>query len=282
MEGQVWSIVECILSDAQPASGRFQYGMRDILRVIIWAVLHDRPMVWACYPQNWPDTLRPDRLPHASTISRRWRTSAIRREADRLYRQTVYALGRVSRYAAIDGRPLLVGGYSKDHDARAGRAVGGMGRGYKLHAVVDNRHVILSYEIHTLSKAEPTVAVKLLAKIPKGVTRIVGDTIYDSMNLHRTAEQEGRKLYTPIRENRVGRRQQPRRLQLLRLNQRSVGKRLLAWRITIERTFGQTSTIGFGFKGLPPWARRIHRVERWMWAKLICHHAWIMYKKKAA
>lgn len=34
--------------------------------------------------------------------------------------------------------------------------------------------------------------------------RVVGDTNYDSQNLHRVAGETGRALYTPLRENRLG------------------------------------------------------------------------------
>jgi hypothetical protein len=282
MEGHVWVIVESLLALVQPVGRRFRYGLQEILRVVVWAALHDRPMVWACQAENWPPALRPARLPHPSTISRRWRSSAVQAEAYRLHEVSVARLGVVSRYAAIDGRPLLVGGCSKDPDARCGRGAGGMGKGYKMHAVVDARHVILAYEIQPLNRAEQSVALHLLPKTPGTVTRVIGDGNYDSTKLHEVAAGTGKKLYTPLRENRVGRRRQPRRLRLLRLAQRDVGRRLLKARDEIERAFGRTTTIAFGYKGLPAWARRTHRVFRWMWAKNLIHHAWLLHKPRAA
>ncbi len=151
-----------------------------------------------------------------------------------------------------------------------------------MYTLIDNRHAILAYIVRPMNEAEPTIALDLVKNLPNAVTHIVGDGVYDSMNLHRAVEAVGRRLYTPLRENRVGRRQQKRRLQLLRLSQRSVGRRLLASRNDIERTFGQTSTIAFGFKGLPPWGRRRHRVFRWMWGKNLIHQAWLRAKKKVA
>jgi hypothetical protein len=157
-----------------------------------------------------------------------------------------------------------------------------MARGYKMYAAVDGRHVILGYEIHPMSMAEQTVALSLLPQLPRQVTRVVGDKIYDSMKLHRAAAAEGRRLYTPLREDRVGRRRQAPRLRLLRLLRRRAGRRLMHWRGEIERTFGNNTTVSFGFKGLPAWARRIHRVERWMWGKTVLHHAWLLAKRTAA
>ena len=279
MEGQVWRMVESLVRGAQPPSGRFRFSDAEILRVVLWAVLHDRPMAWACCPEHWTGTWRTARLPHASTISRRWRSPALQEKVGRLYQEAVRRLGGGGRYVAIDGRPLVVGGCSKDPDARAGRGARGMARGYKMYAAVDTQRVILAYQIHPMSMAEQTVALSLLPQLPAEATRVVGDKIYDSIKLHRVAAASGRRLYTPLRENRVGRRQQPRRLRLLRLLQSDVGRRLMLWRTGIERTFGNNTTVSFGFKGLPAWARRSHRVERWMWGKTLLYHAWLLCKR---
>ncbi len=282
MEGQVWCMIERLLSFVEGRPARCRYYDRDILRVVLWATLKDRPMVWACQPQNWPEGSRPACLPDPSTVSRRWHRSELQQVAYALHDLSVDHLGPVSRYAALDGRSLPVGGCSKDPDARSGRAAGGLGKGYKMHAVIDRRNTILAYVVRPMNEAEPTVARVLLSKIPAAVTRVVADGVYDSMRLHRVAEATGRKLYTPLRQNRVGRRQQPRRLQLLRLGQSGAGQRLMTSRDQIERTFGLMSTISFGFKGLPAWARRSHRVFRWIWAKNLLHHAWLLTKPRAA
>ncbi len=282
MEGQVWTILVRLLLcvDGQPRRCRYSDG--EILRVILWAVLHDRPIVWACQPEHWWEGTCPETLPDPSTISRRWRRLDLQEKAYATHDMSVRWLGAVGPYAAIDGRSLPVGGCSKDPDARCGRAARGMGKGYKMYTLTDIRHAILAYIIRPMNEAEPTIALDLVKYLPDAVKRIVGDGVYDSVKLHRAVEATGRKLYTPLRENRVGRRQQKRRLQLLRLSQRKVGKRLLASRDEIERTFGQASTIAFGFKGLPPWARRRHRVFRWMWGKNLIHQAWLLAKKEAA
>jgi hypothetical protein len=104
MEGQVWRMVDSLLRGAQPPSGRFRFSDAEILRVVLWAVLHDRPMVWACRREHWPGRWRPACLPHASTISRRWRCAVLQKEADRVRREAVLRLGGGGRYVAIDGR----------------------------------------------------------------------------------------------------------------------------------------------------------------------------------
>ena len=282
MEGQVWAILERLLSCVDGKPRRCRYSDREILRVILWAVLHDRPMVWACRSEHWRERWCPESLPDPSTVSRRWRRLDLQTKAYAMHEASVRWLGPGGRYAAIDGRPLPIGGCSKDPDARCGRAARGMGKGYKMYTLIDMRHAILAYIVRPMNEAEQTVALTLVRNLPDTVTRIVGDGVYDSVKLHRAVEATGRKLYTPLRENRVGRRQQERRLQLLRLLKRSVGKRLLESRNEIERTYGQTSTIAFGFKGLPSWARRRRRVFRWMWGKNLLHQAWLLAKKRAA
>jgi hypothetical protein len=43
-----------------------------VLLTLLWAALHDRPVSWACDPDNWKSTpLRVSRLPSPATMSRR-------------------------------------------------------------------------------------------------------------------------------------------------------------------------------------------------------------------
>jgi hypothetical protein len=282
MEELIWIIVLEWLPGDQTTSKRFRFSDRAILQVVLWAVLHDRPMCWACRAENWPEARRPAQLPHPSTVSRRCRRPELQAQKLEIHRKVVEQLSRGGRYGALDGRALLVGGSSKDPDARPGRAVGGLGRGYKLHSLVNSQRLFVCWEVQPLNRAEPTVGRHLLSAAPVWLKRIVADGLYDSMKLHALAAEFGRRLYTPVRQNRVGRRRQRRRLQLWRLWQRPVGRRLLASRDEIERTFGHSSNLGFGFKGLPAWARRQHRVERWMWGKVLLYHAYLASKPHAA
>ncbi len=225
---------------------------------------------------GWIVSFLPDSLPSPSTISRRCRHPRMPELLNEVHRQSILMLGLASRYAAIDAKPLPVGGGSKDPDARAGRAVGHLAKDPKLFAVVASNGVIARFEIGAMADSELTRGRRLLADAPAELTRIVGDGVYDSMPLHRVAAAHGRRLYTPLRQNRVGRRRQPRRLQLLRLLGTQVGQRLLASRDQVERTFGLMTNFACGFKGLPNWARRHHRVYRWMWGKILIYHAYLL------
>lgn len=280
MEGQLWSWIVTFLPESGKISQRFRFDDRAILMVVLWAVLHDRPMNWACQVDNWNPDLCLESLPSPSTISRRWRQPRMPKLLQEAHRQSVLMLGLASRYAAIDAKPLPVGGGSKDPDARAGRAVGHLAKGHKLFAIVASNGAVACYEIGAMADSELTRGRHLLAEAPESLTRIIGDGVYDSVPLHRIAQAHGRKFYTPIRQNRVGRRQQPERLHLLALWQTKVGQRFLATRDDVERSFGLMTNFACGFKGLPNWARRSHRVTRWMWGKILIYHAYLLELKK--
>lgn len=68
MEDRLWQTVTSILPEDKPQP-RQTYSDRDVLLVVLWAALHDRPIMWACQGENWSERVRPPRLPHASTVS---------------------------------------------------------------------------------------------------------------------------------------------------------------------------------------------------------------------
>src|SRR4051794_7090815 len=104
-----------------------------IVAVLLWAALHDRSRNWACDERNWSTTtLRPWQLPSPGTLSRRLRGVPVHcclRELERRLRDR----GTPALIALLDGKPLPVGGCSKDKDAKVGRGAGRLAKGYKLH-----------------------------------------------------------------------------------------------------------------------------------------------------
>ena len=102
MEGRVWEMVLSLVPASEPGSRRFRYGCGEILLVVVWAVLHDRPMNWACQAENWPERWRPSKLPHPSTVSRRWRRDSQGLQATRVG-------GRPARGRGLPGH-VVVGG----------------------------------------------------------------------------------------------------------------------------------------------------------------------------
>jgi len=152
MEGQLWERLYSVVSDMGKRGGcsyvrkRFSDGW--VALVYLWAVLRDRPTVWACDARNRPEAEQWRPLPSQSTMSKRLRTVGVLTLLSRCEAQLRDLLPRGpskwvdakrSRIRRLPGDPLPVGGASKDRDARAGRCVRGKARGYKLHAVVDAR-----------------------------------------------------------------------------------------------------------------------------------------------
>lgn len=273
MEGTVLSWIIDSFPDRGQGPKRATYDDHTILMVAMWAILHDRPMNWATQPGNWPNDLRPQKIPSESTMSRRF-VRAFAEHAAAVHEALLQAAGEVTRDGVIDARPLCVGGATKDPDAKAGRAVGHLAKGYKLFCVLDAHGFIRAWEVHAMNMAEPTVAAKLYRRLPEKLQRIVGDGVYDSMPLHKVAAEVGVRHYAPIRQGRVGRRQQPRRKVLLKLFQTDIGRGYLKRRDQIERDFARMSNIACGLKGLPNWVRRQGRVERWVWGKTLIYHAY--------
>src|SRR6476661_3192674 len=78
------------------------------------------------------------------------------------------AAGDPALVAFVDGKPLLVGGCSKDPDAAFGRAAGHVGRGYKLHAVWSTRAVPEAWEVTPLNACEKAAARRLVARLGHG------------------------------------------------------------------------------------------------------------------
>lgn len=282
MEGRLWTIVLSLLPPAAKELGRYMYDTRTILMVGLWAILHDRPACWACDAKNWSGCRHPKKLPDPSTVSRRWRAERLQAEANEVQRRALAQLSDPGSYAAMDGRSLPVARHSKDPEARSGRGTGGMAKGYKLHAVVNTEGAFSAFVVESLNVGEAKVARTLLRRLPAKVKRLVADTNYDSMPLRRAAQRVGCRLYTPLRNGRVGRRRQPERVHMWRLLRRRVGQRLLKWRNHVDRCFGQLSNFSCGYKGLPNWCRGLARVRRWLWGKVLFYHAFLLVKRRFA
>jgi hypothetical protein len=281
MEDRLWEIVTRVIAAGKPGP-RQSYSDREVLLVLLWAALHDRPVAWACRPENWSDRRRPGRLPHPSTVSRRSRRAAFAACLDAAHRAMCSALGPSTAAAVIDGKPLCVSDYSRDPDARNGRAYRHFGKGYKLHAVIDLAGKVIGFEVLPLNVNERVPAARLLPSLPAGVRRVLADGNYDSSALHGLLEGTGVKFYAPPHKLHAGPRSHRRRRLLVRLMKGRFGKRLTDDREHVERQFALMGNVGCGLKGLPNWVRRQRRVERWVSAKLLLHHAFLLQKQAAA
>lgn len=287
MERELWPVLYRHLKEvAKDFHQKYvQHAAWALIAVMLWAALHDRPICWACKKENWATTkLRPCSLPSPATMSRRidsvgvgllWRALEVRLRR---------CLGENPGLAVfLDGKPLPIGGASKDPDARYGRAAGGMAKGYKLHTFWSNRAIPETWDIRPMNVCEKNVACKLLPQLEGGGGYVIADGSYDANELFDAAAALGYRLVARARKGSTGKGhvyQSPHRLRLLDQLHRPFGKALCRRRGEIERDFGQATCFGGGLAPLPAWVRGIERVRTWVWAKLIINATRILRNKR--
>ena len=249
---------------------RGRYTTAFIVGVFLWAVIHDRPVSWACRRENWPEELRPRCLPSQSTMSRRLRcasTTEVLTAMEAAFQEP----SRENAVEIIDAKPLPVGGYSKDADVRWGRAAGGNWKGYKFFAIWGAAALPRVWKIAAMSVSEKRVARQLIPQL-RGHGRLLGDSQYDVSYLYDLAAKHGYQLLAPRERpgTSLGHHyQSPHRVHAIQVMEGPQGKDILKRRNTIERTFGNWTSFGGGLSPLPAWVRRPHRVQLWTHAKLL-------------
>jgi hypothetical protein len=251
---------------------RATYTDEVIVAVYVWAVVHDRPVHWACDAGNWPPDLLRRPLPSQPTMSRRLRTTAIEQllcEVENLLLSLTCIATQWVR--VIDGKPLPVGGPSKDADATWGRGVGGIQKGYKLHAIWGDGPLPIAWALAGLNVSERNIALGLVRDLP-GEGYLLGDSQYDASALYEAAAETGYQLLA--RPQRVGRalghcRHSPYRLRGFALLDKPFGRALYRCRRRIEHCFAQLTSFVGGLGPLPFWVRRFHRVRLWVHCKLL-------------
>lgn len=274
MERELWPPLYRLLKEvAHDFSQKYvQFQPWILVAVLLWAALHDRPVSWACNARHWSTTrLKPRHLPSPSTMSRRIDSVAVGllwRALEQRLRQS----GDPALVAFVDGKPLPVGGNSKDADARFGRGAGCIAKGYKLHAVWSNRPVPEAWEVTPLNANEKAEAQALLRQLEYG-GYLLADGNYDASYLYDAAYRQGYQLVAPCRKAKEpgsGKHyQSPHRRRSLELLQSDFGRALYKVRTTIERSFGHATSFAGGLGPLPAWVRGRARVRTWVWAKLI-------------
>ena len=276
MDRELWrqlSHALCDVARAFPKTRRQRYDVRHIVRVYLWAVLHDRPVVWATDPCNWPRRTRSVSLPDQSTMSRRLRHPAVWDFLTALARR-VGGRPRGGLLKAIDGKALVVPKHSTDAEATRGRGVGGPAKGYKLHAIWNFGAMPLAWSVQPLNVSELTEARTLIAQLTdEGY--LLADANYDSNALHERVAAQGHQLIAPRRCPWRGlghRRHSPHRLRSIHLLETAAspfGRCLYQRRREIEREFAGLGSFGGGLQCLPTWVRSLHRVRLFVHAKLI-------------
>jgi Transposase DDE domain len=274
MERELWPVLYRLIGEvARDVRQKYvQHQPWVLVAVMLWATLHDRPISWACQSRHWSTTrLRPGRLPSPATLSRRldgvgvglfWRALTER----------IRGSGPPALIAFMDGKPLLVGGNSKDPDARFGRAAGHVGRGYKLHTVWSTHPVPEAWEVTPLNGCEKAAARRLLTQLGHG-GYLLADGNYDASPVYDAAWSAGYQLVAPFRKATnpgCGKHyQSPHRRRSIALMQSPFGRTLYQARTQIERNYGNAVAFGGGMTAPPAWVRGLERVRTWTWAKLI-------------
>lgn len=293
MEGELWETVYRLIREEasrRPRTKRVVYSDAWVLAVFFWAAANDRPVAWACRPENWPEHQRWRGLPCGGTMSQRLRTlPVLQLLAAVLDRLAALADGGgdprvLSLLRVVDGKPLPVGGHSKDRDADWGKGAGGAWEnGYKLFGVWPAARGVVpeAWALGPMGLPEPNVAREEL--VPRLEARgrggyLEGDKLYDSNPLHGRCAAAGLQLLAPRKRPGTGLGHHagghsPSRLRAIALLEDPLhapfGRGLYALRADVERKLGNLCAFGGGLAPLPAWVRRPRRVARWVAAKLV-------------
>lgn len=273
MERERWEKVYRLLLTLETHTFRGVFQAAAILAVYFWAVIHDRPVSWACRTANWPRHLPFRKLPSQSTMSRRLRQADVLALLQAVERSpAVSGLREPSYVKIVDGKPLPVGACSKDPDARWGRCGKGMAKGYKLFAVWGRDSLPLTWRVGSMNISEENMAAEMFPDLQGTGGYILGDKLYDSNRLYDIAARVGHQLIAA--RKRIGKglghhRHSPARLRSIELLQSKFGRELYDQRRSIEHNFGNLTNFGGGLAPLPSWVRRLPRVRLWVGAKLI-------------
>jgi len=286
MERELWRLIrESLRRLPRRRLRNAVYTDAEVLAVLLWAALHQRPVSWGTRRSSWPPQAWRRRLPDQSTMSRRLRDPAVpglmRELAARIQRRL--PPGRVM---LTDGKAFMLEDRTGDRDAANGRGSGRMARGYKLHVIVDDRHRLYAWAILPLNHAEQPQTRALLGQM-RGERRpgrrlLLGDAGYNSNPLFAAARDAGLRLIAPRCKPGTGtgwRRHDRDRLSSMRLTEERGGwmwPKLHGLRTGVERYFSGLSSGVVSGGHLPSWARRIHRVRYWIDAKVIINAARIV------
>ncbi|MBA7476195.1 hypothetical protein ES707_11577 [subsurface metagenome] len=259
---------------------RATFSHAQILRTYFWAVIHDRPIYWACKKKNWPIYYRRHQLPTASTMSRRLRTETIQKLLKQMEHSLIQRVPR-STCRWIDAKPLPIGGNSKDKDSRFGFGASSIAKGYKLYAIADKNQGFVRWTIKSMNKSESKIAHELIRTLDNQ-GYLIGDGQYDNNRLYDMVGRKSIQLVTPQRiRNAKGlghRRHSLYRIRAMDLIKRPFGQSLIESRKSIKRMFGNLTCFAGGLKPLPHWVRTLFRVRLWVQAKMILYHTWRIYK----
>ena len=253
---------------------------RIIVMVYLWSVLHDRPVNWACQIKNWGAKLNFD-LPSDSTMSRRLRTVGVQQLIERALSAGSDLFGPPPLVKQMDSKPLYVGPYSKDRDAKRGYvAAGQKARGYRLH-VLNHGRIVRHFTLAPMNDHDSVAAPQLIDKL-EGGGYAAADNAYDTNPLHLRTSAANHQLVAPPRAVNKGVRDLknncPERIRSLDLLDSPLekcglsgdfGRELYNCRQRVESSFGGMTLLGLNF--LPAWVRGPRRVALWAAGKILIY-----------
>lgn len=265
----------------------------QIALMYLWSAWQGGCLGWACDKVHYSDLFRPRILPSSSQFRRRVKEEEFQRLLQAIHVDVVGS-GLSSPLKFLDGKPLLVSPVSKDRDATNGHITGGFGKGYKLHAMVNENRRIVIWSVMSLNVAEQSVAMELamyLERTPLGL--ILADSNYDSAPLHKALDASDHRLLTPLRgQHRVKegvhhpvtlRQMGPLRRDALEVwkEHSDLAEYVLNTRNNIEGVFS-VMTMALNAGSPPPWVRTLARVRRWAGAMIILYNVRLDVQEKLA
>ena len=292
MDRQHWILLRKLIEHATRAIGpsrRIRFGDNLIVKMYFWAVGHDRPLSWACDREHYHGWFRPRELPSVSQFCRRIKTPRFQQFLQHIHDATTNDC-ELKAINFLDGKPLVVGNYTRDPEAKTGYAAGQLGKGYKLHALATDGRKFASWSVESLNVHEMCVARKLvdqLPHVPQGAL-FLADGNYDAHKLHKDIHARGGWLWVKPRghgKHPVTLRQMGKaRRALLQVWEQTpaYAKGVYNKRINIEGLFSNITSYAGGLSPLPNFVRRLDRVRRWVGAKIILYHIRLDYKKDQA
>jgi hypothetical protein len=293
MEGELWAALYPLVIEQDKRRRRrphVRYRDAVILLVALWAVLHDRPIGWACDARNWGAALPWLTLPAPGTMSTRLRTLSVQLLLEQVLLRLLrtVAIGGFCLCRRVDAKPLPVGAFSKDRDARRGHVGDGVTcKGYKLFGCWGASPVVPeAVVLGPMNQSDQAGAIELIERLQRlhggaGTTGgyVLMDATHDTNPLHECAAAHGFQAITPRKEPGAGlghRAHAPARLRSIELLEgapattlNNFGPALYAHRGQIERDFGHLGSFGGGLQPLPNFVRRPRRVVLWVVGKLI-------------
>jgi hypothetical protein len=280
-------------SPSSAVGRRCVYSDALVALIQLYAALTNHSPRWAHDRGNWPLWARAalPAFPSYSQLMRRLASAAVARvvasASDGLRRQLPSG-----DEVAVDGKPLAVGGFTKDPDARRGRVPGGWAKGYKVHALVDAAcGAVDAVAVTPLDAGEATVARGLLddAAAARGGlawTTVRADANYDANGLYARAADAGALFVAPRRKPGTGlghHAQHPDRLRAIRVLEGDDAGGLADHRRrrnAVEQRFAHLTNVPFGLWALPNHVRRLPRVRRWVAAKVLLYHLYLVVTRR--